>query len=413
MPLIALAARARNGRWCLKIAYFSPLNPIKSGVSDYSEELLEYLGGYGRIDLFIDDYKPSSSWIYEHFNVYNYRRIFENHGKNDHDVNIYHIGNNDNHSYIYSVCLEYPGIVVLHEPMLHHFIFSQTVGNNRVREYLRELDYCYNSRRAEIVKTTLEERDETAWYDYPLVDRIVDSSLGVIVHSEFARTKVLEVNPHAKVRKILQHWAPQPADRLRSPELVREILGFRPDEFLIGSMGYINSSKRIDVILRVMRKVKKLGYPVKLLLVGKMLSGPEVPRWIEDYELEQDVLVSGFVDTRTFREYLNVPDVFVALRHPSAGETSGSVIKMMGAGKPVMLSNESAFSEFPDDCSVKISVGADEEDELLEKLIYYIENKEERLALGERSRQYISTHHDIQDAARNYAQFATEILSLT
>ena len=140
----------------MKIAYFSPLNPIKSGVSDYSEELLEYLGGYGRIDLFIDDYKPTSSWIYEHFNVYNFRRIFENHGKNDHDVNIYHIGNNDNHSYIYSVCQQYPGVVVLHEPMLHHFVFSQTVGNNRIRDYLRELDYCYKSERSQIVKVTLE-----------------------------------------------------------------------------------------------------------------------------------------------------------------------------------------------------------------------------------------------------------------
>ena len=395
----------------MKIAYFSPLNPIKSGVSDYSEELLEYLGGYGRIDLFIDDYKPTSSWIYEHFNIYNFRRIFENHGKNDHDVNIYHIGNNDNHSYIYSVCQQYPGVVVLHEPMLHHFVFSQTVGNNRIRDYLRELDYCYKAERSQIVKVTLEERDENAWYDYPLVDRIVDSSLGVIVHSEYARAKVLDVNPNARVKKILHHWAPQKADHERSPELIREILGFRPDEFLIGSMGYINSSKRIDVFLRVMAKAKALGYPVKLLLVGKMLSGMDVPRWIEDLGLEQDVLVAGFVDTMTFGEYLNVPDMFVALRHPSAGETSGSVIKMMGAGKPVMLSNEYAFSEFPDDCCIKIPIGPDEEDQLLERLIYYIENPDERRALGERSKAYIMKQHDIQDAARGYIEFATELLS--
>jgi glycosyltransferase involved in cell wall biosynthesis len=395
----------------LKIAYFSPLNPIKSGVSDYSEELLEYLGGYGRIDLFIDDYKPTSSWIYEHFNVYNFRRIFENHGKNDHDVNIYHIGNNDNHSYIYSVCQQYPGVVVLHEPMLHHFVFSQTVGNNRIRDYLRELDYCYKAERSQIVKVTLEERDENAWYDYPLVDRIVDSSLGVIVHSEYARAKVLDVNPNARVKKILHHWAPQKADHERSPELIREILGFRPDEFLIGSMGYINSSKRIDVFLRVMAKAKALGYPVKLLLVGKMLSGMDVPRWIEDLGLEQDVLVAGFVDTMTFGEYLNVPDMFVALRHPSAGETSGSVIKMMGAGKPVMLSNEYAFSEFPDDCCIKIPIGPGEEDQLLSRLIYFIENPDERQALGERSKSYITKYHDIQDAARGYIEFATDLLS--
>ena len=159
----------------MRIAYFSPLNPIRSGVSDYSEELLEYLAGYASIELFIEDYRPTSSWLYECFQVSNYRRIFENNGRNNHDIHIYHMGNNDNHSYIYPLLLEYPGIVVLHEPMLHHFVFSQTVGNLRLREYLRELDYCYRAVRSQIVKITLEDRDERSWYDYPLVDRIVDS----------------------------------------------------------------------------------------------------------------------------------------------------------------------------------------------------------------------------------------------
>jgi len=396
----------------VKIAYFSPLNPIKSGVSDYSEELLEYLAGYGRIDLFIDDYKPSSSWMYEHFKIYNYHRIFENHGKNDHDINIYHIGNNDNHSYIYSVCQEYPGIVVLHEPMLHHFVFSQTVGNNRLKDYLRELDYCYKTERSQIVKLTLEDRDEDSWFEYPLVDRIVDSSMGMIVHSEFARKKVLEVNPRANVRKILHHFAPQPEDHMRSPELIREILGFHKDDFLIGSVGYLTSSKRIDVLLRTVARLKAQGYRAKLLLVGKMLPGCEAPLWIEELGLDDDVLWTGFVDSQTFREYINIPDMFVVLRHPSAGETSGSVIKTMGAGKPVVVSDHFAFSEFPDDCCVKISTGENEETELLEKLTYYIENPDERLALGERSKQYILTYHDIHDAARSYAQFAAELLNV-
>jgi glycosyltransferase involved in cell wall biosynthesis len=395
----------------VKIAYFSPLNPIKSGVSDYSEELLEYLAGYGRIELFIDDYRPSSSWLYDYFRIHSYRRIFENHGKNDHDVHIYHMGNNDVHSYIYSVCLEYPGLVVLHEPVLHHFVFSQTVGNNRLREYLRELDYCYKGERSSIVKSTLEDRDENSWYQYPLLDRIVDSSMGIIVHSEFARRKVLEVNPLAKVRKIPHHYAPPPQDRMRSPELVREILGFRPDEFVIGSLGYMTSSKRIDCLLRVLARIKGRGHKVKLLLVGKIMPGCEAARWIEELGLDEDVVFTGFVDTRTFREYLNVPDIFVALRHPSAGETSGSVVKMMGAGRPVMVSDQYAFREFPDDCCVKITTGEREEEELEERLIHYIENPEERLRMGELSRQYILLNHDIQRSARSYVEFAAEVIS--
>jgi len=92
----------------LRIAYFSPLNPIKSGISDYSEELLEYLSGYGVIDLFVDDYKPSASWLYDSFKIESYRTIYKNNGTNDYDINIYHMGNNEKHSYIYSTLLQYP-----------------------------------------------------------------------------------------------------------------------------------------------------------------------------------------------------------------------------------------------------------------------------------------------------------------
>jgi glycosyltransferase involved in cell wall biosynthesis len=395
----------------LKIAYFSPLNPIKSGVSDYSEELLEYLAGFGRIELFIDDYRPSSSWLYDYFKVSDYRTIFENHGRNDHDIHIYHMGNHDHHSYIYSVCLEYPGMVVLHEPILHHFVFSQTVGNNRLRDYLRELDYCYKSERSTIVKTTLEERDEDSWYDYPLADRIVDSSMGIIVHSEFARAKVLEANPLARVRKIPHHYAPLPENHVRSRELVRQILGFCDGDFVIGSMGYMTASKRIDMLLRATAAVRDEGYNAKLLLVGKTLPGCDATRWIEELGLDEHVLVTGFVDTRTFREYLNVPDVLVALRHPSAGETSGSVIKMMGTGRPVMVSNHYAFSEFPDDCCIKVTPGEDEEEELKDKLIHCIENPDQRLAVGSRGREYILANHDIQNSARSYVEFACELLA--
>ncbi len=121
-------------------------------------------------------------------------------------------------------------------------------------------------------------------------------------------------------------------------------------------------------------------------------------------------MVTGFVDVRTFREYLNVPDVFVALRYPSAGETSASVIKMMGAGKPVVLSDHQSMSEFPDDVCLKVPVGEQEEEQLAGKLAFLADNPEERHALGMRSRKYILANHDIQNSARLYVEFAEAIL---
>ena len=394
----------------MRIAYFSPLNPIKSGISDYSEELLECLEGYGSIDLFVDGYSPSASWLHEEFKISNYEAFYKENANSNYDITIYHVGNSDNHAYIWKTLQKYPGLVVLHEPILHHFVFSQTVGNNMLGDYLRELDYSYNSRRFEIVKTTLEARDENSWYKYPLVERIIDASLGIIVHSEFAKEIVQGIRPRAPVRKIFSHFAP-PSAAGRSPELLRETLGFMKDDFLVGSFGYMTASKQIDVLLKTIAMVKAAGYSIKLLLVGKGMPGCDIHHMIEELDIEEDVIVTGFIDTQAFWEYLRIPDVCVALRCPSAGETSGSVVKLMGSGCTVVVSDHMAFSEFPDDCCVKIPIGDGEAEELARRFISFIENPNESRLIGHRARTYVEQYHNIHASARDYMEFIREILS--
>ena len=50
-------------------------------------------------------------------------------------------------------------------------------------------------------------------------------------------------------------------------------------------------------------------------------------------------------------------DLAVNLRYPSAGETSGTLIRAFESGKPVAVSDYAQFAEFPDDCVVKIPFG--------------------------------------------------------
>jgi hypothetical protein len=38
----------------MRIAFFTPLNPVRSGISDYSEELLPFLGDLADIDIIAD-----------------------------------------------------------------------------------------------------------------------------------------------------------------------------------------------------------------------------------------------------------------------------------------------------------------------------------------------------------------------
>ena len=83
----------------LKLAYFSPVNPVQSGISDYSEELLPYLARYADIDLYVDDYTPTNQEITRQFEVYPAGKFSRQAGR--YDTYLFHMGNSAAHSYIY------------------------------------------------------------------------------------------------------------------------------------------------------------------------------------------------------------------------------------------------------------------------------------------------------------------------
>ena len=84
---------------------------------------------------------------------------------------------------------------------------------------------------------------------------------------------------------------------------------------------------------------------------------------------------------------------------------------MMGVGRPVIISDQYAFSEMPDDCCLKITTGAEEEEELAEALLRLVDDPDKRMSLGETARKYVLSNHDIQSTARQYMEFAVEVLN--
>jgi hypothetical protein len=85
----------------MKIALFTPLNPVRSGIADYNEEMLPELGKYAEIDLYIDGgYTPSNRLISDRFPI----RVFnaDDFCPQNYDAIVYHMGNNYSaHKYIY------------------------------------------------------------------------------------------------------------------------------------------------------------------------------------------------------------------------------------------------------------------------------------------------------------------------
>lgn len=396
----------------MRIAYFSPLPPQRSGIADYSAELLPYLARQAEIELFIDSgYQPIPE-IAQAFPVHNYRKFPRLAQKQDYDVCLYQMGNHAGfHEYIYRMLLEHPGIVVLHEYVLQHFIQGITLLREDAQGYVEEMRYCYGRTGAYLAQQMIAVNWSVDPWAYPLFERVVDASLGLIVHNEYTRQRVLESRPLARISKINHHLCltALPTD---TGDALRGALGLSPEAFVVGSFGFVASPKRLEVSLRAFARFRREFPEATYVLVGEVLPSADIERLIEATSLGDKVILTGYVDLKKLLQYMAVVDLAINLRFPTGGETSGSAIRLMGLGKPVIMSNTGSFAEYPDDCCIKIDVDEQEEEMLLAMMRALAANEDLRRQIGANARHYMQTQHTMEGAAQGYIDFIRDILAL-
>ena len=96
-------------------------------------------------------------------------------------------------------------------------------------------------------------------------------------------------------------------------------------------------------------------------------------------------------------------DVCVNLRSPTMGETSGSVIRQLSLGKPVVVSDVGWFAELPDDVALKVPVGADETETLHAALELLARDESARAAMSAAALELVRREHDLGRVADLYA----------
>jgi hypothetical protein len=105
----------------LRIAFFSPMPPSKSGIADYSEALVQELSKRAEVEVFCSAEKRLDPARF--------------------DACLYHVGNNPHHDFVYETALRHPGFVVMHEANLHHLIAHLTIRRDNWDAYVAECEY--------------------------------------------------------------------------------------------------------------------------------------------------------------------------------------------------------------------------------------------------------------------------------
>jgi SAM-dependent methyltransferase len=147
-----------------------------------------------------------------------------------------------------------------------------------------------------------------------------------------------------------------------------------------------------------------------MILVGE--EHPEFPvrTLIRTLDLTERVRVINFAPIEDFVGFMAATDIVLNLRYPTVGESSGSLLRALGLGKAVIVSDVGGFSEFPDDVCLKAPVDATEEDVLFEYLNLLVSRPEIARSLGERARCWVERECNWALVARRYASFLEAVV---
>ncbi len=110
--------------------------------------------------------------------------------------------------------------------------------------------------------------------------------------------------------------------------------------------------------------------------------------------------VTGRVSLETLHDAMAACDVAVNLRHPTGGESSATLVRLLALGKAVVVTDAGSFAELPAGCVAPVAVDALEQEQLLELFRRLLGEPALRSALGENAARFAARHHRPEVAAR-------------
>jgi glycosyltransferase involved in cell wall biosynthesis len=366
----------------MKVAYFSPFPPERSGIADYSAHLLPALERRMRVRVARRGAR---------------RPPFRT------DVALYHIGNNPEvHDWIVRALRRRPGVVVLHEYVLHHLVAGMTLGKGDPAGYLdameREAGPVGRLLAHGVVDGILPPLWVSRAAEFPLAGWILDAAQGLIVHSHYVEKRAREAGYGGPIWRI-----PMPAWPV--PETLAEA-GLRTERRpLVGCFGFLNPDKRIPELLQAFAVLRRKFPNALLVLAGTVAPSIDLETRAEKLGLTlgSDMLNLGFVDEARLWALIGECDVCVSLRGPTMGETSAMALQVLALGKPLVVSDVGWFSELPGSVAVKVPVGEGEVELLAAALELLADDAALRGRLGEEARAYAQAAHDLDTVAELYA----------
>jgi glycosyltransferase involved in cell wall biosynthesis len=272
----------------------------------------------------------------------------EGYRRDDYDHVIYQLGNNPHHELMYVEAMREPGVVVLHDLVLHHLVVEMTLARGDADGYIAALEANHGAAGAAWARGRAAGlHSEMGNFLLPASVDIAQRAKSVIVHNRYARERLRSFGVTTPVHVVPHPYVAE--TRAFDRDALRARYGFTGDRRVIGFFGFLTSAKRAEVVLEAFERARKTDPRLALLIVGEPAPNIDL-----DALHGEGIVTTGYVADDEFPAFYALADRFVNLRYPSAGETSGTLIRAFDAGKPVAVSDYAQFAELPDDCVFKV-----------------------------------------------------------
>lgn len=171
----------------------------------------------------------------------------------------------------------------------------------------------------------------------PVVIRsMLDKSKAVICTAKREAEKI-EMYGSKTIKTVLPLPVPVSAEK-GDPDKFRHKHNLRNDHFVLLFLSLIYYKKGLNILIPALKKLSE-DYPnIKLVIAGSDLNGYEkkVRVWIKEYQLEDRVIMTGFLSGQDKYDAFAGSDCFVL---PSMNENFGiAVVEALNASLPVLIS---------------------------------------------------------------------------
>jgi glycosyltransferase involved in cell wall biosynthesis len=311
---------------------------------------------------------------------------------------VYHFGNNSQHREIYRVAKDNPGIVVLHDCCLHGLALSLSIDSNVDFDWADEMLCHYGEDARPFVDSY--QRSEIGWEilaeSHALFEPFIQSSLGVIVHSQYAYDKVM---PKASMPVRLLQLPFKSAHSLN-------VANYQADKYVIVFCGHAGPNRRVEQFIEALAGISD-PEKFELHVYGNIDGSRPIINAAQRFGIEQQVEMKGFVTDYELDEALSSAHLAINLRYPTMGEASASQLRLWDHELPTFVTDIGWYSERGDNSVIKISIDH-EIDGIRRELERFLIDPDKYQQIGKEGNRVLKRDHQPESYVQQFVSFVDD-----